>query len=681
MKDIDSPKKALIIGISSYDKLDSLEFCDNDSLEMSNLLHSLGYQINYTLSGHVKWDKMRDAIYDFFGNDKTTKHEDTLLFYYSGHGIPDVSGDMYLSPSEIDPYLPSKRGFNFNELTKLIQNSIAGRKVIILDCCYSGAAKVSKGHEDDAAKLGTSAIERQFNALGTGEGVCLMAAGQAYQEAYALEEKNHSLFTYYLLEGLRGIKEATEANGFVTVDSLSRYVYNAIMSLPSDRRLRQKPIRKVEASGDIILAYYPQFIRTTAALGTISPSKSLDTEKLIKEGNEFLQAKEYQKALDHFQLVIRDPNYADAWNNIAIALAHLGKAENAIRSFDNATEISPDNAQLWRNKARYLISLGRHDECIEPFDKALSLEPNDATSWWGKGMGLQKMGRTKEALECYDKAIEKNSESIMAYYCKGDLFSELGKIEEAIECFNTAAKLEPNAPLPWFGKGRELRRVGKNHEAIQCFDRAIENFYKPRSDILVSGLDAIWNIKGLSLLDLEKIKEAIDCFDMSIQIDPTKANVLYNKATAIARQGRFEEAIEFYDKAIKINPDYDSAWEGKASAYNNLGKSQESQGYFDKAIELNPMNINSWNNKATSLFGLGRFEEAIECLNKALDIDSNQAILWANKGESLHKLGRYSEAVECYDKSLSLNPSNDFILKEKEDAAKSIKKKRFFFKR
>ena len=68
MKNIDNPKKALILGISSYDSLEPLEFCNNDSKEMSNLILSLGYQINNTLSGYVKWDKMRDAIYEFFGN-------------------------------------------------------------------------------------------------------------------------------------------------------------------------------------------------------------------------------------------------------------------------------------------------------------------------------------------------------------------------------------------------------------------------------------------------------------------------------------------------------------------------------------------------------------------------------------------------------------------------------------
>lgn len=46
---------------------------------------------------------------------------DTLLFYYSGHGVPDTDQDVYLAASETDPYQPSKRGFNFNELIKVMK--------------------------------------------------------------------------------------------------------------------------------------------------------------------------------------------------------------------------------------------------------------------------------------------------------------------------------------------------------------------------------------------------------------------------------------------------------------------------------------------------------------------------------------------------------------------------------
>jgi len=253
-------KKALVIGISDYDNLESLSFCKNDGKEMSSTLEMLDYEIasNDELLGYVKWEKLRDAIYDFFS--EVTKPDDILLFYYSGHGIPDVDGGVYLATSETEPFRPSKRGFNFNELTKLMQDSPSTRIVVILDCCYSGSAKVSKGHADDAAKLGTYAIDRHSKELSLGEGKCILAASQAQQEAYVLEEHNHSLFTYYLLEALKGKnKAATNDDGYITVDSLSKYIYNTIMSLPPEKRPKQKPVRKVEASGDIILGYYPKF--------------------------------------------------------------------------------------------------------------------------------------------------------------------------------------------------------------------------------------------------------------------------------------------------------------------------------------------------------------------------------------------------------------------------------------
>jgi uncharacterized caspase-like protein len=172
---------------------------------------------------------MRDSIYDFF-SDQNTKPDDLLLFYYSGHGVPDADEDVFLATSEIDPHLPSKRGFNFNELTKMIRDSISTSIVAILDCCYSGSAKISKGHEDDVARLGRSTIDRQSGKLAVhGEGKCILAASQAQGEAYVLEEHNHSLFTYYLLEGLKGKdKSAISDTGYITADSLSKYVYNTI---------------------------------------------------------------------------------------------------------------------------------------------------------------------------------------------------------------------------------------------------------------------------------------------------------------------------------------------------------------------------------------------------------------------------------------------------------------------
>jgi uncharacterized caspase-like protein len=107
--------------------------------------------------------KVKDTIYDFF-DDRRDNPDDTLLFYYSGHGVPGDDEDIYLASSDTDPDKPYRRGF-FEELRKRMENTIATRVVVILDCCYSGSAKISKGNEEDAAKIGRLIIEQKSRKL------------------------------------------------------------------------------------------------------------------------------------------------------------------------------------------------------------------------------------------------------------------------------------------------------------------------------------------------------------------------------------------------------------------------------------------------------------------------------------------------------------------------------------
>ena len=242
-----------------------MSFCKNDADSIYEVLYSVRYHIpnEKKLVGNVNWDRMRKAIIDFF-DDSSISPDDTLIFYYSGHGVPDTDGDVYLATSEIEPASPYRSGFSFGELTKMAHRTIATRVVLILDCCYGGSLKISKGHEDNAARLGLAYVDNQFNTL-SGEGICLLASSQASQEAFALVEKDHSLYTYYLLRGLSGKDRGVlDKHGNITVDTLSKYVYDKIMSLPFEKRPKQKPLRKIESSGDIILidkACFPKFFR------------------------------------------------------------------------------------------------------------------------------------------------------------------------------------------------------------------------------------------------------------------------------------------------------------------------------------------------------------------------------------------------------------------------------------
>jgi len=254
----DSAKKALVIAISDYEdkELGHLEFCKNDGNEVSKLLKSIGYEIKneHNLIGRVTKEQIEKAVNTFFTGERI-RGKDLLLFYYSGHGIPEDNGDHYIASSEINCRRPWDRGYSFDDLAKMIDRSNSERKVVILDCCYSGSAGLGKGTEDEAVVSGMAAVNNKIKA---GYGKCILAASRGSQRSFGREERDYSQFTYYLLEGLKGGDgKSVDENGNVTPEKLSNYVIDKLDNLPDNERPKQRPIRKIEASGDIILAEYP----------------------------------------------------------------------------------------------------------------------------------------------------------------------------------------------------------------------------------------------------------------------------------------------------------------------------------------------------------------------------------------------------------------------------------------
>lgn len=236
----------------------TLKFCENDVKEMAKVLGSdqLGYDVA-NLVGQVNSEEMRDAINNFFRKDVSSK--DTLLFYFSGHGVLNSSGDNYLASSETD--LDGGKGVWFNELDNLIEKYISRRKVIVLDCCYAGALGsigIKKGSEENAKK-GAAAIR---NKIRSGTGKCILSACLDTQEAESTAKRDLSIFTHFLLEGLKGLEEGyVDRDGNVTTNLLGQYVFDKITSLPKKEKPKQIPIIKTEQSGEIILATYPEKIR------------------------------------------------------------------------------------------------------------------------------------------------------------------------------------------------------------------------------------------------------------------------------------------------------------------------------------------------------------------------------------------------------------------------------------
>ena len=49
--------------------------------------------------------------------------------------------------------------------------------------------------------------------------------------------------------------------------------------------------------------------------------------------------------------------------------------DEAIKAFDKAIKINPQNARAWHNKANILYSMGKYEESIKIYNKARGLDP------------------------------------------------------------------------------------------------------------------------------------------------------------------------------------------------------------------------------------------------------------------------------------------------------------------
>jgi tetratricopeptide (TPR) repeat protein/streptogramin lyase len=608
-EEVTGTRKALVISVSDYStsNLQDLEFCKNDGEDMYELLKSLGYEIpgNHKLVGQVRYDTVRDAIFDFFDNTHT-RADDTLIFYYSGHGVPDTDGDVYLATSEVDPDAPYRRGFSFNELTRMMNKSVSTRIVSVLDCCYSGAAKISKGlgkgGEEAAAKLGTAAINDKSTNLQKDKGICLLAASQAAQEAYALKEGDHSIFTYYLLEGLKGNKKSVDGSGKVTADTLGKYVHRAIVNLPPEKRPKQTPIRKIEVGDEIVLAHYPK----------LAEKPVVDIAPIIFEGIKYVNNENYSKAIE---------------------------------LYDEAIKLNPKSHVGHVYKGYALLKLKKYDEAITCYNVALEINSKEIDALKYKGLSLSNLSKYNEAIQCYDAALEIDPMDSKVWYYKGSALSQLSKYNEAIKCYTEAIKINPEYNDP-------LRDKGLLEKFAKVVVEEKEPAPLPRADISLI-LD-----EGSQYFENGDYDNAIKSFDKAMSLNPKNPIPYNHKGDVLFKLKKYEEAIKSYDAALEINPKYLDVLKDKALSLDNLGKHQEAINCFDAALEINPKIARNWYYKALSLSKLSNNEEAIRCYDEVLGLEPTNVDAWIGRGICLGILKKYKEAIECYDKAIIIDPNN-----------------------
>jgi hypothetical protein len=241
---------ALLVGVNRYVEpaFPSLKYCVKDVLALAEALKGLGYTV-VALHDEAQEDRLRPTRENVEAElarlCQVAGPDDLLWAHFACHGKL-VDGQPLLVTHETRAPTLARRALPLAEVEAQMRGSRARRLVLTLDACHTGV------------EVGRDIADPEFikNVHDLAEGFALIAASTAQQVAQEWEEKQHGVFTYYLLEGLSG-RADHEKKGLVTVDDLAKYVLHNLRQWNVEHGgLLQEPNARTEMIGDMILADY-----------------------------------------------------------------------------------------------------------------------------------------------------------------------------------------------------------------------------------------------------------------------------------------------------------------------------------------------------------------------------------------------------------------------------------------
>jgi len=197
--------------------------------------------------------------------------------------------------------------------------------------------------------------------------------------------------------------------------------------------------------------------------------------------------------------------------NLGFLYAARNDFDSALRSFDEALQISPNDLDTLMNSASALHEIGRYQESITYYNKVLSLKGDAFEAWSNKGNTLNKLKLYDDAITHHDKAISLKPDYHVAWMNKGLVLAELKFYGEAITCFDKALSLEPAYAEAALNKSGILVKLKCYEDAASLAERAL---------MVNPHLSEAWVNRGTALLGLKRYEEVIGCYAKALNLNP-----------------------------------------------------------------------------------------------------------------------------------------------------------------
>ncbi|TVQ39398.1 MAG: tetratricopeptide repeat protein [Wenzhouxiangella sp.] len=145
-----------------------------------------------------------------------------------------------------------------------------------------------------------------------------------------------------------------------------------------------------------------------------------------------------------------------------------GRREEAIKDFERAIELNPNDAVAFRNLGRIRLRQAQYDEALDALRTAVRLDPfSELANVW-LADAYWAVGRAEEAMFRLRQILAERPDFAQAHDRIATYLVQVGQSGEAMRHILRLRELDPDSPTRWFRKCEFYLHLGADDSAERC---------------------------------------------------------------------------------------------------------------------------------------------------------------------------------------------------------------------
>jgi Flp pilus assembly protein TadD len=296
-------------------------------------------------------------------------------------------------------------------------------------------------------------------------------------------------------------------------------------------------------------------------------------EKIYKEAIDSFKSNNYDNS-SKLLMQYLDYNSKDhiAYNLLGLSFYSLKKGNLAIKNFNKAIDLSPNNTDYLLNLSKTYIQINEKEKAKNILNKAINLNSKELKLYRELASIFYSENDFENALSIYMKIISLSPNEHQAYNNCGLIFTKLGDFNNAYRYIDKAIELNKEEASYYFNMSFSISKECDIFFTKKHTPTSYENYLELSSNFLSRVDTAItYLLKATKLnpnnadyhnelgktyllknFDKKDVENALICFKNAIFLKNNQAHYYSNLAFAYNEFGLYEDASDVYKKVKDV---------------------------------------------------------------------------------------------------------------------------------